>query len=139
MKDAVLHLEGYLPNGGGTVNLSPMDLNVDTNAFSDNWRQGRLRVALNANLPNFTNAANSITVSLTDSGDGGATFQQTNPLIQASFPGVANTGAVAAYVDVPLYPGLRGPIGVAIVVGAGNNVLDPNGNPVLVTIDWMNE
>ncbi len=141
MKDALLHLEGYLPNGGGTVVLQPMDLSVDGGgkAFSDNWRWGKLRVSLGAGLPNFTNAANAVTVSLVDSADGGATFQQTQPLIQASFPGVAGTGTGVGYVDCPLPPSLRGPVGVSMVVPGGSNVLDVNGNPVLVSVDWLNE
>jgi len=138
MKDAVLHLEGYLPNGGGTVNLSPMDLGVDgSGGFSDNWRWGKLRVTLNAGLPNFTNANASITVSLIDSVDG-LVFTQTNPLIQASFPGVVTNGTAAGYVDCPLPPGLRGPVGVSMVAPAAN-LLDVNGNPVLVSIDWLND
>ncbi len=141
MKDASLHLEGYLPNNGGNLVLQPMDLGVDGGGqgFSDNWRWGKLRVSLSEGLPNLVNPASIITVALVDSGDGGATFQTTTPLIQASFAGVAVTGTPAGYVDCPLPPGLRGPVGVAITVPNGANVLDVNGNPVLLTVDWLNE
>lgn len=144
-KDFQLHIEGYLPNGGGTVNIGPLDLSVDQPGFSDNWRQGRLRVTIPA-MPGFTNNANTITLTLQDSQDYGASYQSggsgtaaLEPLIQAQLPGVAANGTALTVIDLPLPPGLRGPIQLSMVVPAGVNVNDATGNPVLVTADWLNE
>lgn len=134
MKDKALHLEGYLPAANANVTLSPLDLNVAQPGFSDNWRQGRLRVEWPA-LPNHTNASLTITATIQDSGDLGVTFANAAPLIQVQIPGVATNGAAAGYVDCPLPPGLRGPVAllVAVPAGAGDNTA------ALLTADWLNE
>ncbi len=130
MLDAQLHLEINLPQAGATVNSGTLDLGVDTSTFSDQWRLGRLTVNVPA-LPANVNGG-SFTVTLQDSGDGGATFQTTNPLIQIQVAGVANTGSAAATIDMPLPPGLRGPIQLQLAVPAngGSNVAQ------LLTADW---
>jgi len=145
MKDAALHLEGYLPNAGGTINLNPIDIGVDQPGFSDNWRQGRIRLTIPA-MPNFTNNANTVTLTLQDSQDSGASYQSGGsgtaaglPLIQAQLIGVATNGTPLTTIDLPLPPGVRGPVGFTIVVPAGVNTNDATGNPVLVTADWLNE
>ena len=134
MKDAALHLEVYAPAANANVSINPMDLGVDQPGFSDQWRQGRVRIAWPA-LPNHTNANLNITVTLQDSGDAGATFANTAPQITVNIPGVAANGAAAGYMDVPLPPGLRGPLGllVAVPAGAGDNTA------ALITADWLNE
>jgi hypothetical protein len=134
MKDAALHLESYLPAAGAAAVAGPLDLGVDNPNFSDNWRQGRLRVAVPA-LPNNTDTSKTITIDLQDSSDGGATFADTAPLVRVQIAGVATTGSAAAVVDCPLPPGLRGPLRVNITVpdGAGDNTA------ALVNIDWVNE
>ncbi|MEI6198181.1 MAG: hypothetical protein WCS42_28015 [Verrucomicrobiota bacterium] len=134
MKDAALHLEVYAPAANANVAINPMDLGVDQPGFSDNWRQGRVRIAWPA-LPNHTNASLNITVTLQDSGDAGATYANTAPQITVNIPGVAANGAAAGYTDVPLPPGLRGPLGllVAVPAGAGDNTA------ALITADWLNE
>lgn len=151
MKDASLHLEAYLPAAGQNAVTGYLDLGVDAAgvstggqgmvSFSDNWRQGKLRIGVPA-LPNNSNNAVSITITLADSADGAATFQQGGsgtavalPLIQAVIPGVATNGSAATTIDLPLPPGLRGPIQLqmAVPASAGNNTA------ALITADWVNE
>jgi hypothetical protein len=136
MKDTQLHLEIYLPAAGTNETIGIMDIGVDNANFSDQWRQGRLRIAWPA-LPNFTSNADTITVTLQDSlADASPlSFANTVPIIQASITGMANTGPAAGYVDCPLPPGLRGPIQllVAATANAGNNTAS------LLTADWLLE
>ena len=151
MKDAALHLEQYLPAANAVNVTGILDLGVDNPGgsaggagnfnFSDQWRLGRLRVTVPA-LPNNTNNAVSITLTLTDSADGAATFQQGGtgtasglPLIQVVIPGVAVNGSPLTVVDIAVPPDLRGPIqfSQSVPAGAGNNVA------ALVTYDWVNE
>jgi hypothetical protein len=136
MKDTQLHLEIYLPAVGTNETIGPMDIGVDNPNFSDQWRQGRLRIAWPA-LPNFTSNTDSISVTLQDSeaSSNPLVFANTVPLIQASIAGVANTGPAAGFVDCPLPPGLRGPIQllIAATANAGNNTA------VLLTADWLLE
>jgi hypothetical protein len=127
--DGSLHLEGYFPAAGQSGILAALDLGVDVAAFSDQWRKSFLRVSWPA-LPNHTNAALNITVTLMDSADGGSTFQSGSmattpagapfvlPIISASIPGVA-TGAPGSFVDIPFPPALRGPIALFVVVPPG--------------------
>jgi hypothetical protein len=124
MFDAALTLQGFLPAAGAVALISALDLGVDVTAFSDNWRQGRLRVVWPA-LPNHTNPALNITLTLVDSADGGATFQSGAlgtvgllPVIQIQIAG-APGGVVAGFADIPMPPGLRGPIGLSLAVPAG--------------------
>ncbi len=134
MKDKALHLEVYMPAANANVSINPMDLGVDQPGFSDNWRAGRVRIAWPA-LPNHSNSSLTITATIQDSADGGATYANTAPLIQVQIVGVATNGAAAGYVDCPLPPGLRGPAGllVAVPTGAGDNTA------ALLTADWLNE
>lgn len=134
MKDAALHIENYLPAAGATAYLGVLDLGVDVAGFSDNWRNGRLRVTVPA-LPNNTDNTKTTTLTIQDSADGGVTFTETVPTIQVKIAGVAATGSVATVVDCPLPPGLRGPVRIAAVVpaGAGDNTA------ALATADWVNE
>ena len=136
MKDTQLHLEIYLPAAGTNETIGALDIGVDNPNFSDQWREGRLRVAWPA-LPNFTSNADTITVTLQDSmaSSNPLSFANTVPLIQASIAGVANTGAPAGFVDCPLPPGLRGPIQllIAATANAGNNTA------ALLTADWLLE
>jgi hypothetical protein len=138
MKDAALHLEVYLPNGGGTFNLAPMDLGVDQPGFSESFRQGHLRLTIPA-MPNFTNNANTITVTLQDSQDYGASYQNCAPLAQFQLVGVAGNGTSLFVEEMEFPPGLRGPLGLQIVVPAGTNTNDANGNPVLLQADWADD
>jgi hypothetical protein len=138
MKDAALHLEGYLPNGGGQLNLAPMDLGVDQPGFSQSFRQGHLRVTIPA-MPNFTNNANTITVTLQDSADYGASYQNVAPLLQFQLAGVAANGTALFVQEAEFPPAIRGPLGVQIVVPAGTNTNDANGNPVLCQMDWADD
>lgn len=134
MKDAALHLEGFLPAAGGTLNMGVLDLNVDNAGFSNNWRLGKLRITVPA-LPNNSDNTKTITLTLQDSIDGGLTFAETVPTVQVKIVGVTTTGSLVSTVDCPLPPGLRGPLRVAIVVpaGAGDNTA------ALATADWLNE
>ncbi len=136
MKDLQLHLEIYLPAAGTSETIGVMDIGVDNPNFSDQWREGRLRIAWPA-LPNFTSNADTITVTLQDSEASSSplSFANTVPLIQASITGVANTGVAAGYIDCPLPPGLRGPIQllIAATANAGNNT------SALLTADWLLE
>jgi hypothetical protein len=134
MKDLALHAEVYCPAAGGTNYSTLIDIGVDISAFSDQWRQGRVTVAVPA-LPNHTDPTKNVTVTIQDSADGGNTFQTTNPLIQVSIPGVAATGSPATSVDCPLPPGLRGPFIIAVAVPAG----DGDCTQALVTADWKIE
>jgi hypothetical protein len=121
--DANLSLQQNLPPSGQSNVTPALDIGVDIAQFSDQWRQGRLRVVIPA-LPNATNNAVSITLTLQDSGDGGVTFQNCVPLTQVVLPGVPGTGifpygtsvfsspGVNAALDMPLPPGLRGPFQV---------------------------
>ena len=136
MKDTQLHLEIYLPTAGTSETIGVMDIGVDNVNFSDQWREGRLRIAWPA-LPNFTSNADTITVTLQDSQASLSplVFANTVPLIQASIAGVANTGPAAGFIDCPLPPGLRGPIQllIAATANAGNNT------GALLTADWLLE
>ena len=136
MKDTQLHLEIYLPAAGASETIGALDIGVDNPNFSDQWREGRLRIAWPA-LPNFTSNADTITVTLQDSlaGANPLSFANTIPLIQASIAGVANSGAPAGLVDCPLPPGLRGPVQllIAATANAGNNTA------ALLTADWLLE
>src|SRR5215469_4932247 len=133
MKDTQLHLEIYLPAAGASETIGILDIGVDNTSFSDQWREGRLRIAWPA-LPNFTSNADTITVTLQDSQASAnpLSFANTVPLIQASIAGVASTGAPAGFIDCPLPPGLRGPIQllIAATANAGNNTA------ALLTADW---
>lgn len=126
MFDAALQFEFYLPDADTTITVSAMDLGVDIQPFSENFRLGRLRITWPA-LPNHTDPTKVITITLLDSGDGGATFQSGAtglggllPLVQIQILGVAGTGATANYADLSLPPGLRGPIALAVAVPAGD-------------------
>ena len=132
-KDYALHLEGYLPAANATNTVGALDLGVDTSGFSDQWRLGRLRVTIPA-LPNNTNANCTVTLTLQDSTDG-SNFSNTSPLIQAQVLGVATNGSPAAVIDMPLPPGLRGPIQIlqAVAANGGTNTA------ALITYDWVNE
>ena len=151
MKDSALHLEQYLPAANAVNVTGILDLGVDNPggstpgtgnfSFSDQWRLGRLRVTVPA-LPNNTNASLALTLTLTDSADGAATFPSGGsgsavglPLIQVQIPGVAGNGSPYTVVDLPLPPDLRGPIQISqsVPAGAGNNTA------ALVTYDWVNE
>lgn len=136
MKDTQLHLEIYLPVAGASETIGIMDIGVDNANFSDQWREGRLRITWPA-LPNFTSNADTITVTLQDSiaSANPLVFANTTPLIQASITGVTTTGAPAGFVDCPLPPGLRGPIQllIAATANAGNNTA------ALLTADWLLE
>ena len=136
MKDTQLHLEIYLPAAGASETIGPMDIGVDNPNFSDQWRQGRLRIVWPA-LPNFISNADSISVTLQDSvaSSSPLVFANTVPLIQTNITGVANTGPSAGFVDCPLPPGLRGPIQLLITAtaNAGNNTM------ALLTADWLLE
>ena len=138
MKDGALHLEGYLPNGGGTLNLSPMDLGVDMPGFSEQFRQGHLRITIPA-MPNFTNNANTITLTVQDSADNGASYQNVAPLLQFQLAGVATNGTALFVVEAEFPPSLRGPVGLAVVVPAGVNTNNAAGTPVLITADWADD
>lgn len=128
--DQSLHFEGFFPAAGANITIAGLDLGVDVPAFSDMWRKAFLRIEWPA-LPNHVNSALNIVVTLLDSADAGATYQSGAavitdyqfptilPAITVSIPGVAVTGAPASQSDVPLPPGLRGPIAVLVVVPAG--------------------
>jgi len=138
MFDASLQLERYLPAADQSIIVNALDLGVDVQPFSENFRVGRLRVSWPA-LPNHIDPTKVITVSLLDSGDGGATFQSGAtglggllPVIQILIPGIAVTGSAAGYSDLSLPPGLRGPIGLQIVVPAG----DGDCTAALITAAW---
>jgi hypothetical protein len=134
MKDAALHLEVFFPAAGATVVVGSLDLNVDVPGFSDQWRLGRLSLSIPA-LPNLTDNTKTITVDLQDSGDGGATFANTQPRIQATIPGVAATGPAAQIIDMPLPPGMRGPIQLSVTVPAGGG----DNTAQMLKADWENQ
>ena len=118
MKDAALTLIVNFPAAGGSVNTGTLDIGVNIPAFSGNWRMGSLSLTIPA-LPNNVDPAKIISISLLDSGDGGLTFAPVAAGIVANIPGVATTGSMAAIVDLPLPPGLRGPIQLQVAVPAG--------------------
>jgi len=134
MKDAALHLEVNLPAANANVSTGTLDLGVDVSGFSDQWRLGRLKLSVPA-LPALTDNTKTITVDLQDSGDGGATFANTQPRIQATIVGVTATGPAAQVIDMPLPPGLRGPIQllVAVPASAGDSTAQ------VLKADWANE
>ena len=140
MKDAALHLEVYAPAAGASVSINPMDLGIDQPGFSNQWRLGRLRLAWPA-MPNLTSTSDNVTLTLQDSPDGvnfsntGSANSPSTPTIQVTITGVATNGVPAGYVDVPVPPGTRGPIGIlaSASAGAGNNTA------ALLTADWLNE
>ena len=135
MKDKALHLDIAFPaSGAAALNTATLDLGVDVSGFSDQWRLGRLKVAVPA-LPNNVDNTKTITLDLQDSGDGGVTFANTQPRIQVTVPGVAATGSAAATVDVPLPPGLRGPIQLSVAVPAGVG----DCSQAVGSADWANE
>jgi len=129
LPDAALRLELFCPPAGQTALLKQLDLGVDTAAFSNQWRQGVLRISWPA-LPNHVNQADNLTFTLVDSGDYGASYQagSTNigaawmlPEITVSVPGVADTGAPPGYCDFPMPPALRGPVGVQVTSPASSD------------------
>ncbi|MGA3268048.1 MAG: hypothetical protein ABSE16_14630 [Verrucomicrobiota bacterium] len=141
-QDINLTLQQNLPTVGNTNNTQTLDLGVDTAGFSDQWRQGRLRAVIPA-LPNATNNAVNITLTLQDSIDGGNTFQNTQPLIQVVLAGVATNGTPAygpgqvnAAIDMPLPPGLRGPIQVQQSVPA---TIGGDCSGAVITYEWVDE
>jgi hypothetical protein len=130
------------------IDLSLLTPTVSPGGFSpeNSWRLGRLRVSW-PKMPNRTNTdpTNSIftftlqsaTVATVTAGTGatatvgtyvtanqaastqGTAYANTNPLIQAITPvGVASTGAVAGFVDLPLPPLTPGPVRVSCVAGS---------------------
>lgn len=137
MLDANLQLTQFFPATGASVNTGTLDINVSQGGvpgFSDQWRLGRLRCFIPA-IPGNLNANASATITLQDSADSGNSFQQTNPLIQVQIAGVANTGSAAQEIDMPLYPGLRGPIQLQLTTPANCNTV---GVAALV-VNWWNE
>ena len=138
-RDAALRLETFIPAAGNAVVVTALDIGVSTSGFSNQWRQGFLRITWPA-LPNHTNASLNITATLVDSGDSGASFQSGAdggargilPVVQVLIPGVAVNGAPAGYSDIPCPPGTRGPVGFSLASPAGGG--DNTG--ALVTCDW---
>lgn len=134
MKDKTLSVDGYLPAAGATLNTDLIDLQTEGTSPGNNWRLGRLKVKVGAAV-NHTDATKTITATLQDSADGGATFAETVPTIQGKLIGVAVNGSVETVIDFPLPPSLRGPVRVALTVPAGDG--DNTGVPV--NVDWVNE
>ena len=141
-KDSSLHLEQNLPPTGQTNYTGPLDIGVDQPAFSDQWRQGRLSVEIPA-LPNATNNAVNITLTLQDSADGGATFADVVPLTRIVLPGVAangipsyGPGATNPELEMPLPPRLRGPFRLSQTVDAN---IGGDCSAALIEYWWKNE
>ena len=136
MKDAQLEIVLNFPAAGANATSQYLDIGVDTSDFSDQWREGRLRVSYPA-LPNLTSTGDNITVTLQDSlaSSSPLSFANTNPAITATITGVATNGVAAGFIDMPLPPGLRGPfqLFVAATAGAGNNTQQQ------LTADWLME
>ena len=94
-------------------------------------------------LPNATNNAVNITLTLQDSADGGVTFANMVPLTQVVLPGVAangipsyGPGATNAEIGLALPPGLRGPFRVAQFV---DPAIGGDCTAGLVQYWWKNE
>jgi hypothetical protein len=136
MKDLMLQAQGAFPAASGNTTIGYIDIGVDNPNFSEQWREGRLRLSWPA-LPNFTSNTDTITVTLQDSQAAAnpLAFTNTNPAITGTITGVAATGPGAGTLDMPLPPGLRGPfqVYVAATAGAGNNTQQ------LLTINWVLE
>jgi hypothetical protein len=139
--DSSLHLEANLPPSGQTNFTDALDIGVDIAPFSDQWRQGRLAVFIPA-LPNATNAAPNITLTLQDSNDGGVTFANCVPLTQIVLPGVASNGipsygpgATNPELEMPMPPSLRGPLRLLQSVDADIG----DCTAALVEFLWKNE
>jgi len=143
MIDNSLQLQFSAPAANTSQQNNGLDLGIDQPGFSNQWRQGRLRIAWPA-FPNLTSPTDNITFTLQDSPDGinfsncglnGAPSSFT-PLIQVQVPGVASTGAAAGSVDIPIPPFARGPIGLltSATANAGNNTLAG-----IITASWVNE
>ena len=109
-----------------------LDLGVDTQSFSDQWRQGRLQIVIPA-IPAATNPAAAITFIIQDTIDG-SNFSNTDS--QLVVPGVASTGIEAQDADMPLPPGLRGPIRILQSVSAA---IGGDCSATLVAFWWLNE
>jgi hypothetical protein len=141
-RDSSLYLQSFLPASGQTNFTGVLDLGVSVAPFSDQWRQGRLQVDFPA-LPNAINNAANITLTLQDSDDGGATFADVVPLTRVVMAGVSPNG-IPSYlpggtnrpIDMPLRPGLRGPIRIAQSVDAN---IGGDCSAGLVEYFWLNE
>lgn len=143
MIDNALQLQFSAPVTNTSQQNNGLDLGIDQPGFSNQWRQGRLRITWPA-FPNLTNANTNITFTLQDSTDG-ITFTNCGtagapsvltPLIQVNVPGVANTGAAAGSVDMPIPPFTRGPIGLLTSVSANAGDCTQAG---IITASWVNE
>lgn len=123
MNDLALTASGAFPAAGANTTIGYIDIGVDNPGFSDQWREGRVRVSWPV-LPNLTNANTSISFTLQDSeaSSNPLSFANTTPAITGTITGVASTGPAASYLDMPLPPGLRGPfqLYVAATANAGN-------------------
>jgi hypothetical protein len=126
-RDASLHLETFCPAPGKSVQVNPLDISV-SGPFSSHQSRLVFRISWPA-MPNLTSPADNVTVTLQDSADG-LTFanaaqggSQNSPTISIVIPGVAGNGVTAGWSDLPLLPGLRGPIGILVsaTAGAGDN------------------
>ena len=107
-------------------------------AFPTNGALGRLKPGPCRHCRTISDNTKTILVDLQDSGDGGATFANSQPLIEATIPGVTGHRQRAADgqpIRCRWPPGLRGPIRLNITVpaGAGDNTA------ALLQADWANE
>jgi len=136
MKDAALQITQNFPAAGANVTSQMIDISVDNPNFSDQWREGRLRVSWPA-MPNFTSNSDTVTFTIQDSeaSSNPLSFANTTPAITGTITGVASTGVAASYLDCPLPPGLRGPfrLYIAATANAGNN------SGLLLTANWLLE
>lgn len=136
MKDAALQAQGAFPAASGNTTIGYIDIGVDNPNFSDQWREGKVRVSWPA-MPNFTSNTDTITFTLQDSQASSSplSFANTTPAITGTITGVAANGPAAGTLDMPLPPGLRGPfqLYVAASAGAGNNTA------LLLTMNWLLE
>lgn len=149
MQDAQLSVTTSFPAANANVNTPAFDLGVIPPGTNENpqnsWRLGRFRINYPA-LATHISTSNNITFTLQDAlvtatqvGTGATstvgTYANTNPLIQASLPGVPTTGSAAGFLDLPIPPRLRGPVSVQCAVPTGDGTF----TAFTFTVSWTLE
>ncbi len=137
MQDALLSTTKYLPAAGATNTTDVIDLStyLSANTGEDVRRLGFFRVAIPA-MPENSDSSKTILIDLQDATNlVPGTFANTTPRTVIEIPGVSSSGSLALTVDVPLPPGLRGPVKFLNTVpsGAGTNT----GIQISYTWTWL--
>ena len=137
MKDAIYSLTKALPNASANNDTNVIDLNIDAapnaggQSKSNKWRLAYVEIDVPA-LGDHTDPTKSNTFTLYHSATN-AVGAVTNPLIQASVPGVASSGSAATTLRVPLPPGVLRYISFRQAVPSGGGT----GSNATVTYDLV--